>query len=319
MKPKYSVITAVYNREDCVRACLESVASQDAEVAFEHIVVDDGSTDATAEIVEEFASSHPYVTLIRLPHNQGPNAARNAAVCAAHGDFIVSLDSDDQMAEGAMKEIDVTVQNHPEFGHYLFAISGRDQVFAEAGYAPNGEYELSFKDFLYERLKGDFVHVIQRQSMLEMPYMAEMRIHEGVFNLRFLKRAGRILFTNKVLINVYLGRDDRVSQESYLTKRIHLERHIKSLELRQEWFADDYMQDPEGIRQMAASCESMFKYHILLGNHTAAEQDYRKIRASGFKPKLLLRLLWKARLGQCAFSALKVKYKLRKLVSKIKS
>jgi glycosyltransferase involved in cell wall biosynthesis len=87
---KVSVLIPTYNRRDYVVAAIESVLSQDF-TDYEVIVVDDGSTDGTADLLR------PYATTVRLIRtaNQGPARARNVGMQAARGDYIAYLDSDD--------------------------------------------------------------------------------------------------------------------------------------------------------------------------------------------------------------------------------
>jgi glycosyltransferase involved in cell wall biosynthesis len=87
--PLVSVIVPVYNREAFVRETLESVFAQDYE-PFEVIVVDDGSTDGSGDIVRSF----DFVRYIRQ-ENHGPAAARNAGIAVAQGEFLAFCDSDD--------------------------------------------------------------------------------------------------------------------------------------------------------------------------------------------------------------------------------
>jgi glycosyltransferase involved in cell wall biosynthesis len=86
--PLVSVVMAAYNAEEYVRQALESVLAQDWR-PLEVVVVDDGSTDRTAEIVRSFDVEYVHQA------NAGPAAARNAAVARAHGRFIANCDSDD--------------------------------------------------------------------------------------------------------------------------------------------------------------------------------------------------------------------------------
>ena len=66
---KISIITPVYNREDCISRCIESVAAQSERV--EHWIINDGSTDATLSIVQQFANKYPHIHLLTYECNAG--------------------------------------------------------------------------------------------------------------------------------------------------------------------------------------------------------------------------------------------------------
>ena len=87
-----SVVVPTYNQADLLRHSMRSVVDQTLNPAmYEIIVVDDGSTDHTGEVLEEFRSR---VTPVRLKVNRGRSAARNAGVAAAGAPRIVFIDSD---------------------------------------------------------------------------------------------------------------------------------------------------------------------------------------------------------------------------------
>lgn len=91
-----SVVIPAYNRAALLPRALRSVARQ-TYADYELIVVDDGSTDETPAVVEEFARTSPVKpTYIRVDRNQGGAAARNAGVRAAQGRYIALLDADDE-------------------------------------------------------------------------------------------------------------------------------------------------------------------------------------------------------------------------------
>lgn len=91
MAPRSTVSLYIpcYNGEQYIAACIEGVLGQYRKPD-EIFVIDDGSTDRTAEIVE----GYPQVTLIRHEKNSGLAVARNTAISAASGDYIASLDAD---------------------------------------------------------------------------------------------------------------------------------------------------------------------------------------------------------------------------------
>jgi glycosyltransferase involved in cell wall biosynthesis len=91
--PKISVILPVHNRADVLPRAIQSVVDQELR-EFELIVVDDGSTDGSADSVETFQDER--IRLIRLDKNRGGNVARNQGIRAAAAPLLAFLDSDDR-------------------------------------------------------------------------------------------------------------------------------------------------------------------------------------------------------------------------------
>jgi glycosyltransferase involved in cell wall biosynthesis len=89
-----SVVIPVFNGELYLRAALDSVAAQDYR-PLEVIVVDDGSTDATPDIVKDFSALSDLSCHFVYQPNQGPGAARNRGLQMATGDWVAFLDADD--------------------------------------------------------------------------------------------------------------------------------------------------------------------------------------------------------------------------------
>jgi glycosyltransferase involved in cell wall biosynthesis len=104
-----SIIIPTFNRASLVKEAIESVLAQTNQ-QFELIVVDDGSTDNTSEILSSFEGR---IQTIQMRHT-GPSAARNRGIREARGDFIAFLDSDDLwLPEKLKKQIDF-FENRPE-------------------------------------------------------------------------------------------------------------------------------------------------------------------------------------------------------------
>ncbi|MBP5500899.1 MAG: glycosyltransferase family 2 protein, partial [Bacteroidales bacterium] len=99
-----SFIIPAYNVEKYIVACLDSCLAQDID-DMEVIVVDDGSTDSTPALLNEYAQEHPCVKVFRQ-ENQGQSVARNLAIERATGEYIYMVDSDDKMMEGKVLPID---------------------------------------------------------------------------------------------------------------------------------------------------------------------------------------------------------------------
>jgi len=88
-----SVVTPAYNAAQFLPRCVETVVRQGVEC--EHIVVDDCSTDDTAEVLERLRQTNPQLVILRAPRNAGPMEARNLAIRHARGRFLAFLDADD--------------------------------------------------------------------------------------------------------------------------------------------------------------------------------------------------------------------------------
>lgn len=103
-----SVIIPTYNRARLLPRCLDSVLSQDLQ-PLEIIVVDDGSTDTSAQLVSR---DYPGIKLVSQ-ENKGVSAARNAGINAAQGDWLAFLDSDDAWFPGKLARQAQTVEAAP--------------------------------------------------------------------------------------------------------------------------------------------------------------------------------------------------------------
>lgn len=91
--PDISVIVPVYNTESYLKKCIESIINQTFR-NIEIILVDDGSTDTSAEILADYALRDNRIIVIHQ-ENQGLSAARNAGMRSAKGEYIMFVDSDD--------------------------------------------------------------------------------------------------------------------------------------------------------------------------------------------------------------------------------
>jgi glycosyltransferase involved in cell wall biosynthesis len=99
-RPLVTVIVPTFDRRELVCEAIESVLAQ-THARFELIVVDDRSTDGTADVVARYGDADPRVACVRQAH-AGPGAARNHGLARARGDWTVFLDSDDLLLPGCL-------------------------------------------------------------------------------------------------------------------------------------------------------------------------------------------------------------------------
>ncbi len=107
---KVTVIIPVYNRQETIERCLESVIHQTYS-NLEILVIDDGSTDKTPEILKEYEKKDSRITVI-TKENTGVSDSRNCGIECAEGSFIQFLDSDDWIPQNATELLIEAIQRH---------------------------------------------------------------------------------------------------------------------------------------------------------------------------------------------------------------
>ena len=103
-KPLVSVIIPVYNTQDYLKACIESVQNQ-TYPNLEILLVDDGSTDQSGALCEEYAAQNERIRVFHK-ENGGLSDARNMGLMEAHGEFLAFVDSDDLLAPKAVETLE---------------------------------------------------------------------------------------------------------------------------------------------------------------------------------------------------------------------
>ena len=105
---KFSIISPSYNQGRFIRDCIESVRAQSG-VEWEHLVMDDGSTDETLAVLKEY----PHLQWTTGP-NQGPTPVINQGFRRATGDWVMWLNTDDYLLPGALAKVARFAEQHPE-------------------------------------------------------------------------------------------------------------------------------------------------------------------------------------------------------------
>lgn len=149
---RFSAIVPLYNKAPYVKRSLDSILAQ-TFTDYELIIVDDGSTDNSVAICEDFINSltpsfNNSLRLIRQP-NSGVAAARNNGVKVSKGDYVAFLDADDWWEPTFLEEMDKLISEYPEAGiyasNYIYYKPGKTHVALnlERGYInyPKAYYE----------------------------------------------------------------------------------------------------------------------------------------------------------------------------------
>lgn len=129
---KYSIVVSVYNIQNYIEECVDSILKQTVK-DFEVILVDDGSTDASGNLCEKYTTIDNRVTVLHK-NNGGLSDARNFGLLASKGKYVYFVDGDDWLMSNTLEEFDSLLK---EYGDVDF-IHGRYTVY----YAQTGKYEL---------------------------------------------------------------------------------------------------------------------------------------------------------------------------------
>lgn len=121
-----SVIVPVYNVQDYLREALDSVLSQSG-IDLEIIIVDDGSTDDSGRICDEYSQKHSNVVVIHQ-QNQGVSAARNEALKHVRGRYLTFLDADDYVSDNTYTKNISYLKNNKDVDALQFPIFGKMNV-----------------------------------------------------------------------------------------------------------------------------------------------------------------------------------------------
>ncbi len=218
---KLSLIVPVYNVERYLVKCLNSLLGQDiATDDYEIIVVNDGSTDSSADIAEQFAEKYPNIQSIHQK-NRGLGGARNTGIQYANGKYIQFVDSDDYLAPNVLagllrkmddEELDILrfkYQNVNEKGDILSSRKGkqfvdyRDEVCDGMHFLAN---RLGYACYAWQ--------FIIKTALLKNP---ENRFCEGIYfedtewTPRILIQAKRVTSIDKIVYN-YLVREGSITK-----------------------------------------------------------------------------------------------------------
>lgn len=254
-----SVIIPLFNKELTIKTSLRSVLSQDYD-DFEVVVVNDGSTDRSAEIVKGIDDSR--ISLIEQ-ENGGPSKARNTGVKNAKGEWVVFLDADDELTESALKNMMDEVERYHDadiidFNGYLR--SGENMSLR---YHPLiGRVKNPLRAFYYRKITPGCGHSIFRTSFVKQyPYDERMRRFEDCdILLRMLPKA-----------NVY--------SSQYVTE-IHDMNYAEASNAR-----NDIMEDFTGYLNMnkGGFWYKMCVYRIFLEEREHYSEECHRIYSSWYK------------------------------------
>lgn len=194
---KLSIIVAVYNAEEYISRCIDSLLAQDID-EYEILLVNDGSKDGSLEILRKYEDENPGLIRVIDKENTGVADTRNTGLKEARGTYVTYVDSDDFVEENCYKEVlTVAQKNQADIVFYdaYKLYSDRKEYFyglkrAEAGLVSQEEYILSLpcpwnkimKKELFEKLGRVFPYGIWYEDFAVIPALG--RVAERIYYLK---------------------------------------------------------------------------------------------------------------------------------------
>lgn len=242
-KEVISVIIPVYNVKKYLKKCLDSVLSQTYE-ALEIIIVNDGSTDGSDKICEEYARKDSRIVYISQA-NGGLSAARNAGMKKATGEYFAFVDSDDFIHKDffnilhkvlCKNNADIAICKRLEIEEENIQkhTSDFENIFKEEVIdSDDNEYIISGKDAFFELYRDDSVDFIvawnklYRRKLLDKLEFPNGKIHEDEFAIpTLLYQTDKIVY-KKMSLYFYIKRQGSIMLQEFNKKHLALEEALR--------------------------------------------------------------------------------------------
>jgi glycosyltransferase involved in cell wall biosynthesis len=192
---KLSILIPTYNRLDLFKETLISILKQVDNEPVEIVIVDDGSTERNYEYALEIGKIYPFVEVQRHEKNLGVGQARNTLLSLAKGDYLVFIDSDDLLMDGALKKM------------LNLIASNEAECYVLNSYREKGG-KLKFKPFPVDKkglsllkacIDGAFseaLYLIKTEGARKYPFNPDLRVRED-----FAPQACYLFFSSFKIIN----------------------------------------------------------------------------------------------------------------------
>lgn len=216
--PYVSIIIPSFNSGNHLPQCLKSIIAQ-SYGSFEIIIVDDGSNDNTVEVIHEISMSEPRIKLFLNRKNRGPSFSRNLGIEKSIGDYLLFVDSDDEMMPNALESlVSLANRNHPDLICFDFVPSADGKTLQRSAIVPREFPSLVWsggKECLEQihrqRIRNYIWSFMYKRSFLESSgcrFPTDSRMLEDmVFLQDVLTRVSRVYYLNEKLYKYNINKN----------------------------------------------------------------------------------------------------------------
>ena len=218
-KPYFSVITPTYNRGYIIEDMIKSLISQNFK-DWELIIIDDGSTDNTEEIIKKYikSSRSNKIKYYKLKTNKGVNIARNTGIKFARGKWIIFLDSDDKLVKDGLDTIFSLTKEIKETPLiFTSCITTRNRYTSNR---PEFSGYLSYSDYLCEKINGEYLTTVENKIFNEFRFDEDIIGGERILWNRIAKKFGKVYISSRITRIYNEDLTDRLSIKRKNLKRL---------------------------------------------------------------------------------------------------
>ncbi len=269
--PKISAIIPVYNAEKYLSRCLSSLSAQ-TFADFEIILVNDGSTDKSQKIINEYAKADSRFIQITIK-NGGVSNARNIGLENAKGEFVYFLDGDDWIEPETLQIL------YENIGECDMAQAAYEEVLSDGKTVPYPINDITVESqedilgsyFLHDIRESCWNKLYRRETIGDLRFDVNLSVAEdAVFVYSFIKKSRKIKIINRITYHYY------INAESCMHSKLK-EVHFYPLVLR-----DEYLREWKDNKNLYKKCVS-FEIHtcfVLLRQilFSKSEEFYHKIK-----------------------------------------
>lgn len=218
---KLSIIIPIYNVENYIDDCLNSILSQNIKEC-EILLIDDGSTDSSKEICDNYAKKYENIKVYHVK-NRGVSAARNYGIKKSNSNWIWFIDGDDIIAGDAINyimqsisifDMDILIFGYTRFVEKLqYKVGNNDCMTITKNQAMHTLFEDKYSDFLWNK--------VFRSNLFENIKFPDGRIYEDMAVIyKLYDQATNIILTDKKLYG-YRIRENSYTNKFQNTRNIH--------------------------------------------------------------------------------------------------
>ena len=202
-----SVIIPIYNSEEYLENCLDSILNQ-SYPNFELLLVDDGSTDKSPLILQSYAQKDSRIRVFSK-ENGGQGSARNLALKVAKGDYIMFVDSDDALHPDTLLSNYEILKHNPTIDCIQFPIYrnyGSKDAFKAVGMEALYDKDSDFKKLLLDQSIISWIvcdKIIKREILKDLYFPEDMVFEDNYFMLDLIERLNCVYISEKGMYYYY--------------------------------------------------------------------------------------------------------------------